>query len=116
MTSGQPPFLEQIAPRDKVSHGRYWLAFTSLACGLAQSIFLVLFAWPAGPTGIVLSGGAAVVLGVVALMQGGSTDQRDKAMAIAGVIMGSLGLLLIALIDAFVILANYFLQGFTGPT
>jgi len=90
MTSGQLPSEEHDGPQVQVSYRGHWLAFASLACGFAQVIFLAF-----GPI-VVLSAVAAIVLGVVALWQIGSTGQGGKWMAIAGIILGSLGILLMA--------------------
>jgi hypothetical protein len=82
--SGQPPPLEQVLPRDRVSYRGQWLPFTSLACGLTQGIFLVLFAWPTALVGIVLWCSGAIVLGVVALLQVGCTGQGAACTTLPG--------------------------------
>jgi hypothetical protein len=63
------------------------LAITSLVCGIAQFI-LVIFAAPA------LGGIAAIITGVIGMKQIAQRGERGRGLAIAGIILGGIGVLL----------------------
>jgi hypothetical protein len=89
------PYLQYGYPGEYLPYrqpGSNPLAIVSLVCGLAQ--FVV---W-------VLPGIAAIVLGAVALRQIRTSGQDGKGMAIAGIVLGCVGVVLGGL---FVVLLIY---------
>lgn len=82
-TYGQPQSVQGM-PYARTGRGTNALAITALSCGIGQIIL--------GP----LAGIPAVITGLMALGQIGRTGEDGRGMAIAGLVLGIIGLILTA--------------------
>ena len=93
MSEGPPDQYEYQPPPTGRPAGRANpLAIAALACGIGQFFLGLLI------VGNILLAVPALVLGIVGLRQVRSRGERGRGMAIAGVVLGALGVVYFALV------------------
>ena len=86
-----PPQFGQAAPYGRVGRGTNSLAIAALCCGIGQIL--------AGP----LAGIPAVILGFMSLGQISRSGEDGRGMAIAGLVLGIVGLMLTVLVIILIV-------------